>query len=313
MSLIADPSPINLRRAARLLQDGRLVAFPTETVYGLGADARNDHAVAAIYAAKARPSFNPLIVHVPDADAARRYAHWPKSAQALASLWPGALTLVLPLAEGHGLSPLVTAGLDSVAIRVPGAPVAQRLLRAAKAPVAAPSANPSGRLSPTTAQHVAAGLGDAPSIILDGGPCRVGVESTILSLLGAPRILRPGGVPKETLEAALGAPIEVGPSEATGPMRAPGQLSSHYAPQAAVRLNARTARKDEVHLGFGDIAGDVTLSASGNLIEAAAALFDTLHQLDAHARPIAVAPIPERGVGIAINDRLRRAAAPRST
>ncbi|MEO0939001.1 MAG: L-threonylcarbamoyladenylate synthase [Pseudomonadota bacterium] len=299
-----------IARAAQVLRRGGLVAFPTETVYGLGGDAQSAQAVARIYAAKGRPGFNPLIVHVADAALAAQIAQWPSAADRLAALWPGALTLVLPLRDGHGLPDSVTAGLDSVGLRVPAHPVARALLRAFGGPVAAPSANPSGQLSPTAAGHVKPGLAD---LVLDGGACPVGVESTIVSLLGAPRILRPGGVSRETLEATLGAPVLDGPEEdqGTAPRRSPGQLSSHYAPRAAVRLNAETAAPDEVHIGFGAIAGDVSLSPTGNLEEAAARLFDVLHAVDAQARPIAVAPIPEEGLGAAINDRLRRAAAPR--
>lgn len=299
-----------IARAAEVLRRGGLVAFPTETVYGLGGDARSADAVARIYAAKGRPGFNPLIVHVADAAAAAQIAVWSDRAERLASLWPGALTLVLPLREGHGLPDSVTAGLNSVGLRVPAHPVARALLRAFGGPVAAPSANPSGQLSPTAPRHVKAGLAD---LVLDGGACAVGVESTIVSLLDQPRILRPGGVSRGALEVALDAPVLGGPEvdQGTAPRTSPGQLTSHYAPRAAVRLNAETAAPGEVHIGFGAIAGDVSLSSSGNLEEAAARLFDVLHAVDAQARPIAVAPIPEEGLGVAINDRLRRAAAPR--
>ncbi len=303
------PDATGLQTAAALLAQGALVAFPTETVYGLGADARNGQAVAGIYAAKGRPSFNPLIVHVPDIVAARALTQWSDTADRLAAaFWPGALTLVLPLAQGHGLSSLVTAGLDTVAIRVPHHPTAQALLRAAQMPVAAPSANISGRISPTTAQHVLDGLSGRIAAVLDDGPCPVGVESTILSLDGVPTLLRPGGLPTEAIEAALGAPLTTHSGDA---ITAPGQLASHYAPGASVRLNATTARAGEVMLGFGAIAGDITLSASGDLAEAAATLFDALHRLDRTGKPIAVAPIPHKGLGVAINDRLDRAAAPR--
>jgi L-threonylcarbamoyladenylate synthase len=299
-----------IARAAAHLKAGRLVAFATETVYGLGADARNGEAVAAIYEAKGRPSFNPLIVHVADAEQARRYAHWSHDAEVLASaFWPGPLTLVLPLREGHGLSSLVTAGLDSVALRMPAQASAQALLRAADAPLAAPSANPSGRISATTAAHVIGGLGGRIAAVLDDGPCPVGLESTIVGLTGPrPTLLRAGGLPQEALEDALGLRLEcVDGAE----IIAPGQLASHYAPQAAVRLDATQAEAGEVLLGFGPVAGDLTLSATGDLVEAAAHLFEMLHQLDATGKPIAVAPIPDHGLGRAINDRLRRAAAPR--
>lgn len=302
--------PDDLARAAALLRAGELVAFPTETVYGLGADARQGEAVAGVYAAKGRPAFNPLIVHVADLAAARRHARFDDAALALAgAFWPGPLTLVLPLAEGHGLSSLVTAGLDTVAIRVPAHPVARALLRAFDGPVAAPSANPSGRISPTRAAHVLAGLAGRIAAVVDGGACDVGVESTIVGLSGGQaRLLRPGGLPTEAIEAALGRPLL--PAEA-GAITAPGQLASHYAPRAALRLNADGPRQGEVFLGFGAKDGDLNLSPAGDLAQAAANLFDHLHRLDATGKPIAVAPVPDRGLGRAINDRLRRAAAPR--
>lgn len=307
----------DLRTAAALLGAGALVAFPTETVYGLGADARNAQAVAAIYAAKGRPSFNPLIVHVSDVEQAKRYVQWSDTADGLArAFWPGALTLVLPLKDGHGLSALVTAGLDTLAIRVPSHPTAIALLHAADCPVAAPSANPSGRISPTSAAHVLDGLSGKIAAVLDDGPCTVGLESTIVGLTPVPILLRAGGVSAEDLETALGHSLGHPPGHPLGApqsanITAPGQLASHYAPAAHVRLNARAARGDEVLLGFGDIAGDLTLSATGDLIEAAAHLFEHLHALDKTGRPIAVAPIPDTGLGLAINDRLTRAAAPR--
>ena len=307
-------TPDGLAEAAQILRAGGLVAFPTETVYGLGGDACNDRAVAGIFAAKARPQFNPLIVHVPDLETARRYARVDARAEALAqAFWPGPLTLVLPLMAGCGLSPLVTAGLPSVAIRVPAHPVAQALLRAFGGPLAAPSANPSGRVSPTRADHVRAGLAGRIAAILDGGPCAVGVESTIIGLDGPPTLLRPGGVPVEALEAALGQPLATG-GDAQKP-NAPGQLASHYAPGAAVRLDAIQAEPGEVFVGFGPgPEAALTLSATGDLVEAAAQLFHILRQADALAGPagrISFAPIPEVGLGRAINDRLRRAAAPR--
>lgn len=300
---------MGLERAAQLLRGGALVAFPTETVYGLGADARSGKAVAAIYAAKGRPSFNPLIVHLPDAAAAQDYVIWSEAAGRLAcAFWPGPLSLVLPLRPGHGLSSLVTAGLPTVALRVPQSPVARRLLQAFGGPVAAPSANPSGRISPTTADHVVTGLGDRIAAILDGGPCTVGLESTIVGLDGAPRLLRAGGLAVEEIEACLGQRLETG--HHTG-ITAPGQMLSHYAPNASLRLNATRAALGELLLGFGPMDCDINLSASGDLLEAAARLFDCLHTLDAMNKPIAVAPVPMRGLGLAINDRLRRAAAPR--
>ena len=296
--------------AAALLRQGGLVAFPTETVYGLGADATNGQAVAGIYEAKGRPSFNPLIVHLADAGMAQDYVEWSDAAEILASaFWPGPLTIVLPLRNRQGLSPLVTAGLNSVALRVPMHPAARQLLTAFDGPVAAPSANPSGRISATTAGHVIAGLGGWIAAVLDDGPCTVGLESTIIGLTGKdPVLLRAGGLPQEAIEAALGHPIQTADG---AEIIAPGQLASHYAPDAAVRLNADTAQGDEVLLGFGPMECDLNLSASGDLAEAAANLFGHLHQLNGAKRPIAVAPIPMSGLGRAINDRLQRAAAPR--
>ncbi len=309
MEILA-PDAAGIACAAAHLRAGRLIAFPTETVYGLGADARDGTAVAAIYAAKGRPSFNPLIVHVADTDMAKRYGQWSDLAEVLASaFWPGPLTLVLPLADGHGLSSLVTAGLPSVALRVPAHATARALLSAFDGPVAAPSANPSGRISPTTAAHVVNGLEGRIAGVVDDGPCSVGLESTIVGLTGdAPVLLRAGGLPVEAIEAALGMPLAQ-PDDAK--ITAPGQLTSHYAPAGQVRLNAEQAEGNEVLLGFGNVDCDLNLSPSGDLTEAAARLFDCLHQLDAMARPIAVTRIPERGLGVAINDRLRRAAAPR--
>lgn len=308
------PDGRGLAEAAAILREGGLVAFPTETVYGLGADAGNGRAVAGIYAAKGRPSFNPLIVHLPGAEEVDRLAEVPERARDLmAAFWPGPLTLVLPLREGAPLSPLVTAGLPSVALRAPAHPLARALLEAAGRPLAAPSANPSGRVSPTTAGHVLAGLAGRIDAVLDGGACAVGLESTILALgPGGPRLLRAGGLPVETLEAALGERLALD----TDPARivAPGQMASHYAPRGRLRLNARAAEPGEVMLGFGEVAGELTLSASGDLQEAAASLFAALHRLDAMgAERIAVAPVPERGLGRAINDRLRRAAASRGS
>lgn len=298
-------------RAAQLLREGGLVAFPTETVYGLGGDARNDMAVAGIFEAKGRPRFNPLIVHVDSPETARRYVEWSDAADRLASaFWPGPLTLVLPLRLDAGLSPLVTADLPTLAIRVPAHPVARALLRAFGGPLAGPSANPSGRISPTTAAHVAAGLDGRIAAILDGGACGVGVESTILGLADGPTLLRPGGLPVEAIEAALGGPVAR--RGANDPLTAPGQMTSHYAPGARVRLEATEAREGEVLLGFGAVECDLNLSPAGDLREAAANLFHHLHALDATgAKGIAVSPIPQAGLGLAINDRLRRAAAPR--
>lgn len=306
-------APEGIARAAELLCAGQLVAFPTETVYGLGADATNGAAVAAIYATKGRPSFNPLIAHVADVRAARRLVQWNDWAEAMATaFWPGPLTLVLPLRPDHNVSPLVTAGLDTLAVRVPAKACARALLAAVGRPVAAPSANPSGRISPTTADHVRAGLGGKIAAILDDGPCGVGVESTILGLAGAaPILLRPGGLAAEDIQNALGCTLRT--RAEADPLTAPGQLMSHYAPNASVRLEAQDFSPNEVSLGFGPGDFDLNLSPSGDLNEAAANLFGHLHHLDALGRPIAVAPVPERGLGIAINDRLRRAAAPRDS
>ena len=305
------PDTSGIATAANLLRDGGLVSFPTETVYGLGADACDDVAVARIYEAKGRPSFNPLIAHLGSRDAAEKLCEFNGSAAALAAaFWPGALTLVLPLKDGSGVSKLVTAGLDTLAVRVPDHPVASALLAAFDGPIAAPSANPSGRVSPTTADHVAAGLGDRIVAVIDGGPCAVGVESTIVSCVGEPALLRAGGIPVEALEACLGHALRL-PDDPAIPV-SPGQLASHYAPKGKVRLNAAHAEAEEVLLGFGPVEADLNLSRSGDLTEAAANLFSCLHKLDQmQVSAIAVSPIPDTGLGRAINDRLRRAAAPR--
>jgi len=307
---ILRPDKSGIARAAALLREGRLVAFPTETVYGLGADATNDAAVAAIYAAKDRPATNPLIIHVASFDDARKLARFSAAAEALAgAFWPGPLTLVLPARKDAGLSLHALAPGGTVALRVPDQPVAAALLAAAGRPVAAPSANPSGRISPTTAAHVLAGLGGRIAAIIDGGSCEVGLESTIVEPGEPPRLLRPGGLPAREIEALLGRPLAASPASDTP--SAPGQLASHYAPRAPVRLDAEAPREGEVYLGFGPGRATLNLSAGGDLREAAANLFGHLHALDAMGRPIAVAPVPETGLGRAINDRLRRAAAPR--
>jgi L-threonylcarbamoyladenylate synthase len=317
MADIAPAGAAEVARAAALLRGGRLVAFPTETVYGLGGDATNDNAVAAIFAAKARPRFNPLIVHVPDLVEAERLAVFNSPAHhAAARFWPGPLTLVLPRRPDAGLSLLASAGLDTVAIRVPAHPVAQALLREAGRPIAAPSANPSGRVSPTEAAHVAEDLGNEAALILDDGPTPVGLESTVLDLSGeAPALLRPGAVTLEALTKLLG-PIAL---PGSGQPKSPGMLASHYAPRLPVRVAATGARPREALLAFGPdappgFAKVLWLSRSGDLAEAAANLFAMLRRLD---RPrfigIAVTPIPEHGLGRAINDRLRRAAAPRES
>lgn len=303
-----------IARAVALLRDGQPVAIPTETVYGLAADARNDQAVAAIYAAKDRPSFNPLIVHVPDFDAAQDIALPNDLAATLAqAFWPGPLTLVLPLRDGAGLSGLVTAGLPTVGLRAPAHPLAQRVLRDSGLALAAPSANPSGKISPTSADHVLAGLSGRIPAVLDGGMAACGVESTIVGFEGDQVVLlRPGGVAVEDI-AALGIAVRDRTKGET--ITAPGQLASHYAPDAQLRLGVEQPTADELWLGFGPQAvdADLNLSAKGDLAEAAARLFAALHQMDARAqgRRIAVSPIPETGLGLAINDRLRRAAAPR--
>ncbi|NNL34427.1 MAG: threonylcarbamoyl-AMP synthase [Silicimonas sp.] len=303
--LAADAEGIG--KAAEILASGGLVAFPTETVYGLGADARDGEAVARIFAAKGRPSFNPLIVHVADLATAERYGVFNRTARSLVQDgWPSSLSLVVPLREGSSLSPLVTAGQPSVAIRVPGSDLALRLLRAFGGPVAAPSANPSGRISPTTADHVLSGLGGAIDAVIDGGPTPDGLESTIIGCLDdQPVLLREGGyLPQER-------DIRRETHAADDPV-APGQLASHYAPNATLRLNAVDARPGEFLLGFGAVAGDLSLSPSGDLIEAAANLYAMLHECDARGvERLAVAPIPDSGIGRAINDRLARAAAPR--
>ncbi len=316
LTAILPPTPEGLSRAAALLGAGELVAFPTETVYGLGGDARSDRAVARIFEAKGRPSFNPLIVHVANLAAAEVLAVFDYQARRVAeAFWPGPLTLVLPLRPDAGLSPLVSAGLPGVAVRVPAHPLAQALLHAFGGPVAAPSANPSGRVSPTRADHVLAGLSGRIAAVIDGGICAVGVESTILGFDPAPILLRPGGIPAEALEACLGTHLATLAAGGHRPT-APGQLASHYAPSAGVRLGVTQPDPDDFWLGFGPMcsAADLNLSPSGDLVEAAANLFHYLREADLQAGPggrIAVAPVPDHGLGRAINDRLRRAAAPR--
>ena len=275
--------------------------MPTETVYGLAADATNGKAVAGIYTAKGRPSFNPLIVHVRDLAAAERIAVFDDVARALAKqYWPGPLTLVLPFRPDSGIASLVTAGLPTIAIRVPAHPAMQALLSATGKPLAAPSANASGRISPTRAGHVLKSLGGHVSLVIDAGSTEVGLESTIVAV-----------GPDGTLRLLRAGPIDLGLSlAASGAIEAPGQLASHYAPAKPLRLNATTAEPDEWLIGFGGVAGDDSLSVSGDLTEAAARFFNALHEADASKRPrIAIAPIPQTGLGIAINDRLNRAAA----
>jgi L-threonylcarbamoyladenylate synthase len=315
---IVEPTAAAIDEAARLLRAGGLVAFSTETVYGLGGDATNERAVAAIFDAKGRPKFNPLIAHVPGVREAQRFVQWSDAADKLAAkFWPGPLTFVLPRAERSPIALLATAGLDTVAIRAPAHPVAQALIRAAELPIAAPSANRSGAVSPTQAEHVAQSLGERVPLILDGGPCVVGVESTVLDLTGpTPVLLRPGGATREAIEAAVG-PIVLSEALPTGDAArsSPGQLASHYAPSRPVRLEATSVSPDEALLAFGAHPPTgarlaCNLSPAGDLAEAAANLFAQMRALD---RPeisrIAVMPIPQTGLGLAINDRLRRAAA----
>ncbi len=299
--------------AVTALQNGELVGMPTETVYGLAADASNPEAVARVFAAKRRPSFNPLISHVANLDAAIREGEFDERAKALAANhWPGPLTLVVPVAATARSCELARAGLTTIGLRVPQHPLARELLEAFGGPVSAPSANPSGRLSPTRAEDVASELGDAVSLVLDGGPCKAGIESTIVAILpGEPaRLLRPGAVGRDAIEPIVG-PLA---GAARDKVTAPGQLASHYAPRAGLRLDAMKARPGEVLLGFGPDApaGAANLSASGDTVEAAAKLYQVLRKVDASgADTIAVMPIPDTGLGEAINDRLRRAAAPR--
>jgi L-threonylcarbamoyladenylate synthase len=289
-----------IEEAARLILAGEAVAVPTETVYGLAADATNGAAVAKIYEAKGRPSFNPLIVHVPDVHFAQSLGVFDEPALMLAERhWPGPLTLVVPLRQGGGIASIVTAGLPTIGLRVPAHPAMQALLRRVNRPLAAPSANASGAISPTRAEHVAKSLGGRIELIIDAGPTTRGLESTIVAATGGPlRLLRPG-------------PVEVAAAPATGAkIEAPGQLASHYAPSKPLRINAVSAEPDEFLIGFGGVEGDANLSPSADLVEAASRLFDLLHRADeAPKRRIAVAPIPKSGLGAAINDRLKRAAA----
>jgi L-threonylcarbamoyladenylate synthase len=308
-----EPRPADdaaIAEAAALLRAGALVALPTETVYGLAARADSPEAVAQIYRAKGRPDFNPLIVHVPDLAAAEAIALFDDRARALAKkCWPGPLTLVLPLRERARIAPAVTAGLPTIALRCPAHSVMRRVLEATGLPLAAPSANPSGAVSPTSARHVAEGLGGQVAMILDGGPSAAGIESTIVALRdsGTWQLLRPGPIGAAQVSAVIGSPSDV-----TGSLtiEAPGQLASHYAPGKPVRLGAEEAAPDEFLIGFGEVAGDISLSPAGDLGEAAARLYDCLHAARAAPQPrIAVAPIPDTDIGVAINDRLRRAAA----
>jgi L-threonylcarbamoyladenylate synthase len=308
-----------IAEAARCLAAGGLVAFPTETVYGLGADASDGAAVARLYAAKGRPAFNPLIAHVANAAAAQKLGRFDAAAERLAAgFWPGPLTLVLPKVEGCPVADLATAGLDSIAVRVPAHPVAQEILRRFGGPVVAPSANRSGHVSPTTAAHVRADLGGRIDVIVDGGATPVGVESTIVACLAhTPALLRPGGVPREAIERVLQAPLAAAPPHDDKAPRAPGMLELHYAPRTPLRLDAKHVAPGEALLAFGPAPAEgaagavkvLNLSARGDLLEAAANLFAHLRALDASgASTIAVMPIPLAGLGEAINDRLGRAA-----
>jgi len=312
--LLAMPDAID--EAARILQRGGLVAFATETVYGLGADASSDKAVARIYKAKGRPRFNPLIIHVASVEEAMAYGVFNQEATELAAaFWPGPLTLVMQRREGAALSSLATAGMPTVALRVPRHETAQRLITAAGRPLAAPSANRSGRVSATMAKHVSGDFGGKLDLILDSGPCSAGLESTIVSIAdGKPRLMRPGAIPRAFIEAVCGPLAALAPSATP---QSPGQLRSHYAPRAELRLNILEAAPCEPHLTFGAEGPRgshvCNLSATGNLVEAATNLFAYLRKLDAFgSATIAVMPIPAHGLGEAINDRLRRAAAPRN-
>jgi L-threonylcarbamoyladenylate synthase len=314
---IVEPTAKNIETAAQILRNGGLVAFPTETVYGLGADATNDRAVAAVFAAKDRPRFNPLIVHLASAIGASRIVRFDKRVEKLArACWPGPLTLVLPRRKETCVSRLAGAGLDTLAVRVPDHKVAQALLAATRRPIVAPSANCSGRLSPTRAAHVIASLGKNVDLVLDGGPCRIGLESTVLDLTEEPRILREGAITAARLAKIIGEPVAETGAETTQQIRSPGMLARHYAPGRPLRLDADKARPGEALLAFGadappESSSVKNLSPSGDLTEAAANLYRFLHELDREEfSTIAVCPIPDSGLGRAINDRLRRAAQP---
>lgn len=311
---LIQPNALGIEEAALALSTGQLVAFPTETVYGLGANAKNDTAVASIYSAKERPAFNPLIIHVPSIEAALQYVEIDDRAHKIFNTFcPGALSFVLPRLNDCPLSLLVSAGLDTVAIRIPAHPTAQALLSACQLPIAAPSANTTGAVSPTTALHVLdswpAPSNKGPSLVIDGSNCAIGLESTVLDLTTPTvTLLRPGGVSLEDIEDAIG-PVMISINDDTAP-KSPGMLSRHYAPNTPIRLNAKTANKSEVFLGFGPSGpkAEYNLSPTGDLLEAAANLFAALRHLDnLNALSIAVAPIPLTGLGLAINDRLKRA------
>jgi len=301
----------DLSKASELIKSGGTLAFPTETVYGLGADATNKLAVAKIFQAKGRPSFNPLIIHCFSIEQIQTFAMWSSEAQTVADkFWPGPLTMVLPLLPNNQISSLALAGLQTVAVRMPDHSVAQSILQLANTPIAAPSANPSGAVSATKAEHVISRLNGKIEGIISGYSSKIGLESTIISFLPEPSILRFGAIDETDISELLG--LDLKKKRKDEKISAPGQLSSHYAPKGSIRLNSKVFKKNEVSLGFGEILCDLNLSREANLAEAAANLFDYLHRLDEMgAEKIAVSPIPEEGIGIAINDRLRRAAAPK--
>ena len=308
---IFNTSRHDLSKASELIKSGGTLAFPTETVYGLGADATNKLAVAKIFQAKGRPSFNPLIIHCFSIEQIQTFAMWSSEAQTVADkFWPGPLTMVLPLLPNNQISSLALAGLQTVAVRMPDHSVAQSILQLANTPIAAPSANPSGAVSATKAEHVISRLNGKIEGIISGYSSKIGLESTIISFLPEPSILRFGAIDETDISELLG--LDLKKKRKDEKISAPGQLSSHYAPKGSIRLNSKVFKKNEVSLGFGEVLCDLNLSREANLAEAAANLFDCLHRLDEMgAEKIAVSPIPEEGIGIAINDRLRRAAAPK--
>ena len=308
---IFNTSRHDLSKASELIKSGGTLAFPTETVYGLGADATNKLAVAKIFQAKGRPRFNPLIIHCFSIEQIQTFAMWSSKAQTVADkFWPGPLTMVLPLLPNSQISSLALAGLQTVAVRMPNHSVAQSILQLANTPIAAPSANPSGAVSATKAEHVISRLNGKIDGIISGYSSKIGLESTIISFLPEPSILRFGAIHETDISELLG--LDLKKKRKDEKISAPGQLSSHYAPKGSIRLNSKVFKKNEVSLGFGEILCDLNLSREANLAEAAANLFDYLHRLDEMgAEKIAVSPIPEEGIGIAINDRLRRAAAPK--
>ena len=308
---IFNTSKPDLLKASKLIETGGTLAFPTETVYGLGADATNNLAVAKIFQAKGRPSFNPLIIHCFSIEQIQAFAMWSSDAQTVAEkFWPGPLTMVLPLLPHGKIASLALAGLQTVAVRIPAHSIAQSILKLANTPIAAPSANPSGSVSATKAKHVISKLSGKIEGIVSGGSSEIGLESTIISFLPDPRILRFGAIDEADISEILR--LDLKKKALDGEISAPGQLSSHYAPKGSIRLNSKVFKNKEVSLGFGKVICDLNLSRTENLIEAAANLFDCLHKLDEMgAEKIAVSPIPEEGIGIAINDRLKRAAAPK--